>query len=550
MPSLSSKVPRSPPRPRPKGTAGRCFPWWFRVTERTGRWPRSKPRSPANRKASAHWSNTAPSRRAAGYRRYSAPYIQPQLPIQNAYFAPSPEVPEPGCLPATAPLCIRAFWPACFRFCVRVTLLNLSGNAPVVMGRLVMKFGGTSVANIDRVRNVARHVKREVDAGHDVAVVVSAMAGKTNEVVQWCREASAMHDAREYDAVVASGEQVTAGLLSIVLQGLGIQARSWQGWQIPIRTSDAHASARILEIDGHELINRFKERKEVAVIAGFQGINPQTGRITTLGRGGSDTSAVAIAAAIHADRCDIYTDVDGVYTTDPRVVPKARRLDRIAFEDMLEMASQGAKGLQVRAVELCMVHNMPIFVRSSFDKPEDIDPHANQPPGTLICSEEEIMESHVVTGIAFSKDEAQISVRQIEDKPGVAASIFGPLAEANINVDMIVQNVSEDGKTTDLTFTVPASDYNRARDTITSSKSKIGYARLDSATDVAKVSVIGSGMRSHAGVAAKAFAALAARNINIRAITTSEIKFSVLIDAAYTELAVRTLHTLYGLDQV
>src|ERR1700727_49522 len=340
------------------------------------------------------------------------------------------------------------------------------------MGRLVMKFGGTSVANIERIRNVARHVKREVDAGHDVAVVVSAMSGKTNELVEWCRETSPMHDAREYDAVVASGEQVTAGLLATALH----------------------------------------------------------------------------AAAIRADRCDIYTDVDGVYTTDPRVVPKARRLDRIAFEDMLELASLGAKVLQVRSVELGMVHNMPIFVRSSFDKPEDIDPHANQPPGTLIGSEEEIMESHIVTGIAFSKDEAQISIRQIEDKPGVAASIFGPLADANINVDMIVQNVSEDGKTTDLTFTVPASDYSRARDTIDAARNKIGYARLDSATDVAKVSVIGSGMRSHAGVAAKAFAALAARNINIRAITTSEIKFSVLIDTAYTELAVRTLHTLYGLD--
>jgi len=416
------------------------------------------------------------------------------------------------------------------------------------MARLVMKFGGTSVADIERIRNVARHVKREVDAGHDVAVVVSAMAGKTNELVDWCREASPMHDAREYDAVVASGEQVTAGLLAIALQAIGIQARSWQGWQIPIKTSDAHASARIFGIDGAELINRFRDRKEVAVIAGFQGIYPQTHRITTLGRGGSDTSAVAVAAAIHADRCDIYTDVDGVYTTDPRVVPKARRLDKIAFEDMLELASQGAKVLQVRSVELGMVHNMPIFVRSSFDKPEDVDPRGT-PPGTLICSEEEIMESHVVTGIAFSKDEAQISVRQIEDKPGVAASIFGPLAEANINVDMIVQNVSQDGKFTDLTFTVPASDYNRARETVTRARDKIGYARLDTATDVAKVSVIGSGMRSHVGVAAKAFSALAARNINIRAITTSEIKFSVLIDTAYTELAVRTLHTLYGLDQ-
>lgn len=411
-----------------------------------------------------------------------------------------------------------------------------------------MKFGGTSVANLDRIRNVARHVKREVGAGHDVAVVVSAMAGKTNELVGWCRDASSMHDAREYDAVVASGEQITSGLLAIALQALGIQARSWQGWQIPIRTSDAHASARILEIDGSELVNRFTERKEVAVIAGFQGISPQTGRITTLGRGGSDTSAVAIAAAIRADRCDIYTDVDGVYTTDPRVVPKARRLDRIAFEDMLELASQGAKVLQVRSVELGMTQNMPIFVRSSFDEPEEIDPHGT-PPGTLICGEEDIMESHVVTGIAFSKDEAQISVRQIEDKPGVAASIFVPLADANINVDMIVQNVSEDGKTTDLTFTVPASDHARAKETITRARDKIGYARLDSATDVAKISVIGSGMRSHAGVAAQAFKALSDKGINIRAITTSEIKFSLLIDTAYTELAVRTLHTLYGLDQ-
>ncbi|MBN8986323.1 MAG: aspartate kinase, partial [Rhizobiales bacterium] len=364
----------------------------------------------------------------------------------------------------------------------------------------------------------------------------------------WCRDASPMHDAREYDAVVASGEQVTSGLLAIALQALGIQARSWQGWQIPIKTSDAHASARILDIDGSEIVKRFADRKEVAVIAGFQGINPQTGRITTLGRGGSDTSAVAIAAAIKADRCDIYTDVDGVYTTDPRIVPKARRLDKIAFEDMLELASQGAKVLQVRSVELGMVHNMPIFVRSSFVEPDAIDPHAT-PPGTLICSEEEMMESHVVTGIAFSKDEAQISVRQIEDKPGVAAAIFVPLAAANINVDMIVQNVSQDGKTTDLTFTVPASDFDRAKETISSAKDQIGYARLDSATDVAKVSVIGSGMRSHAGIAAKAFAALAERNINIRAITTSEIKFSVLIDAAYTELAVRTLHSLYGLDK-
>src|SRR5438128_3854391 len=311
------------------------------------------------------------------------------------------------------------------------------------MSRLVMKFGGTSVANIERIRNVARHVKREVDAGHEVAVVVSAMSGKTNELVAWCTEASPMHDAREYDAVVASGEQVTSGLLAIVLQGMGIQARSWQGWQIPIKTSDAHASARILEIDGAEIINRFRDRKEVAVIAGFQGINPETRRITTLGRGGSDTSAVAVAAAIHADRCDIYTDVDGVYTTDPRVVPKAKRLDKIAFEEMLELASLGAKVLQVRSVELGMVHKVRIFVRSSFEKPEDIDPHGT-PVGTLICDEEEIVEQQVVTGIAFSKDEAHIAIRRVEDKPGVAAAIFGPLAEANINVDMIVQNVSGD----------------------------------------------------------------------------------------------------------
>ena len=411
-----------------------------------------------------------------------------------------------------------------------------------------MKFGGTSVADIERIRIVARHVKREVDAGHDVAVVVSAMAGKTNELVAWCREASPLHDAREYDAVVASGEQVTAGLLAIVLQAMGITARSWQGWQLPILTSHAHGSARILDINGAEIVKRFKERREVAVIAGFQGIHKETGRITTLGRGGSDTSAVAIAAAIQADRCDIYTDVDGVYTTDPRVVPKARRLAKIAFEEMLELASLGAKVLQVRSVELGMVHKVKIFVRSSFEKPEDIDPHGN-PPGTLICDEEDIVEQQVVTGIAFSKDEAQISIRRVQDKPGVAAAIFGPLAEASINVDMIVQNVSADGKTTDLTFTVPAADYQRSMDVIAKARDAIGYERLDGASDVAKVSVIGIGMRSHAGVAAQAFRALSERNINIRAITTSEIKFSVLIDAAYTELAVRTLHALYGLDK-
>src|SRR5690349_9852331 len=416
------------------------------------------------------------------------------------------------------------------------------------MSRLVLKFGGTSVADIDRIRNVARHVQREYKAGHDVAVVVSAMAGKTNELVAWCREASPMHDAREYDAIVSSGENVTAGLLAIVLQNMGITARSWQGWQLPMLTSNAHGSARILDLNGSELVKRFRERKEVAVIAGFQGIHKETGRITTLGRGGSDTSAVAIAAAIEADRCDIYTDVDGVYTTDPRVVPKARRLDKVAFEEMLELASLGAKVLQVRSVELGMLHNVRIFVRSSFDPPEKINPH-DSPPGTLICDEGEIMEQHTVTGIAFSRDEAQISVREVLDKPGVAAAIFGPLAEANVNVDMIVQNVSGDGKTTDITFTVPASDYQRSLDVIAKAKRTVGYARLDGATDVAKISVIGIGMRSHAGVAAEAFKALAERSINIRAITTSEIKLSLLIDAAFTELAVRTLHSLYGLDK-
>src|ERR1700728_4413607 len=343
------------------------------------------------------------------------------------------------------------------------------------MARLGMKFGGTSVADLDRIRNVARHVKREVDAGHEVAVVVSAMAGATNQLVAWCEQAikeRRIFDAREYDAVVATGEQVTAGLLAITLQDMDINARSWQGWQVPILTSDAHASARIQDIDGAELIRRFKDRKEVAVIAGFQGVHKETNRVTTLGRGGSDTPAVAMAAAIRADRCDIYTDVDGVYTTDPRVVPRARRLEKIAFEEMLEMASLGAKVMQVRSVELGMLHRVRIFVRSSFDRPEDIDPHGT-PPGTLICDEDEIMEQQTVTGIAFSRDEAQISVRQVDDKPGVAAAIFIPLADANINVDMIVQNVSADGKTTDLTFTAPDADYQRALDVVTKGKSAI-----------------------------------------------------------------------------
>ena len=412
------------------------------------------------------------------------------------------------------------------------------------MARLVMKFGGTSVADIGRIRNVAKHVKREIDSGYDVAVVVSAMSGKTNELVSWCKEAAALADAREYDAVVASGEQVTAGLLAIVLQEMGISARSWQGWQIPILTSDAHGSARIADIDGAALIEGFEKRREVAVISGFQGIHQASGRITTLGRGGSDTSAVAIAAAINADRCDIYTDVDGVYTTDPRIVHKARRLPRVAFEEMLEMASLGAKVLQVRSVELAMVYKVKTFVRSSFDDPED------PRPGTLICDEEDIVEQQVVTGIAFSKDEAQITLRKVADKPGVAAAIFMPLAEANINVDMIIQVVSDDTITTDITFTVPVADFEKARTILDRAQSQIGYVSLQGANDVVKVSAIGVGMRSHAGVAARAFKALSDKGINIRAITTSEIKFSVLIDAAYTELAVRTLHSLYGLDKI
>ena len=415
------------------------------------------------------------------------------------------------------------------------------------MGRLVMKFGGKSVADLDRIRNVARHVKREVEAGHEVAVVVSAMAGETNKLVGFCRDMSPLHDAREYDAIVASGEQVTSGLLAIALQTMGVNARSWLGWQIPIRTDGAHGAARIDAIDCPLLMERIGSG-QVAVIAGFQGLGPDN-RITTLGRGGSDTSAVAVAAAVGADRCDIYTDVDGVYTTDPRIVAKARRLDKIAYEEMLEMASLGAKVLQVRSVEMAMVHGVRTFVRSSFDEPDSPAlVGANQPVGTLICDEDEIVEKNTVTGIAYSKDEAQITLRRVQDKPGVAAAVFGPLADANINVDMIVQNVSEDGSTTDLTFTVPEADYGKARATIEAQRGEIEYGALEGATDVVKVSVIGIGMRSHAGVAADAFRALAQRNINIRAITTSEIKISVLIDAAYTELAVRTLHSLYGLD--
>jgi aspartate kinase len=404
-----------------------------------------------------------------------------------------------------------------------------------------MKFGGTSVADVERIRNVAAHVKREVDAGHEVAVVVSAMAGKTNELVTWTKQAGSEADNAEYDAIVASGELVTSGLLALVLKDMGLKARSWQGWQVPILTDDAHAASRIAKIDGAALIDGFRAG-EVAVVAGFQGLHAPSNRVTTLGRGGSDTSAVALAAAVHADRCDIYTDVDGVYTTDPRIVPKARRLDKISFEEMLEMASLGAKVLQVRSVEVAMLHKVRLYVRSSFDDPAD--PQL----GTLICDEEDIVEQQIVTGIAFSRDEAQITLREVADKPGVAAAIFGPLAEANINVDMIIQVVSEDSATTDITFTVSGADFERAKMIIETNRGAIGYARMNGTEEVVKISAIGVGMRSHSGVAARAFRALAAKGVNIRAITTSEIKFSMLIDEAYTELAVRTLHSLYGLD--
>ncbi|MHA1553431.1 MAG: aspartate kinase [Alphaproteobacteria bacterium] len=416
------------------------------------------------------------------------------------------------------------------------------------MARLVMKFGGTSVADIDRIRKVAQHVRREVAEGHQVAVVVSAMAGTTNQLVGWTREISPLHDAREYDTVVAAGEQVTAGLLAIALQDIGVDARSWLGWQIPVRTNAAHGAARITDIETKQLAERL-ERGQVAVVAGFQGIGADN-RVATLGRGGSDTSAVALAAAIGAERCDIYTDIDGVYTTDPRMVPEAQRLPRLSHEEMLEMASLGAKVLQVRSVELAMVQGVRTFVRSSFDDPDDVARDgANNPVGTLICDEDEIMEKKVVTGIAYSRDEAQLSLRRVADKPGVAAAVFGPLAEANINVDMIVQSVSEDGTLTDMTFTVPHADYERACHVIEAAREAVGFEVMQGSTEVSKVSVIGVGMRSHAGVAAECFAALAEQRINIRAITTSEIKISVLIDDEHTNLAVRTLHSLYGLDK-
>ena len=404
-----------------------------------------------------------------------------------------------------------------------------------------MKFGGTSVGDLDRIRNVAQRVKREVKAGHQVAVVVSAMSGVTNQLVKYCTDLSPLHDAREYDAVVATGEQVTSGLLAICLQENGVDARSWQGWQLPIQTDTAHGKARIQAIDGSDLIRRMTEQNQVAIVAGFQGLAPDN-RVTTLGRGGSDTSAVALAAAIKADRCDIYTDVDGVYTTDPRIVPRARKLEKISYEEMLELASVGAKVLQTRSVELAMNEHVRVRVLSSFK--EEL---ANDTEGTLVVDEEEIVEKQNVSGIAYSRDEAKITIRHVPDRPGIAASIFGALAEHNANVDMIVQNISADG-TTDMTFTVGKADLPRARAALAGIKEQINYAELLEDPNVAKISVVGVGMRSHAGVANTMFQALADKAINIQVISTSEIKVSVLIAADYTELAVRALHTAYGLD--
>jgi aspartate kinase len=418
------------------------------------------------------------------------------------------------------------------------------------MARIVVKFGGTSVASVERIRQAAAHVKREVEAGNEVAVVVSAMAGKTNELVGWVNEASPFHDAREYDAVVASGEQVTAGLMAIVLSQMGIESRSFAGWQVPIRTDDAHGAARITEIDPSELDKRMKAGW-VPVITGFQGIAPN-GRITTLGRGGSDTSAVAVAAAVGADRCDIYTDVDGVYTTDPRIVPRARRLSKVSFEEMLEMASLGAKVLMIRSVEMAMAYKVRLVVRSTFDDPgaPQIAPDGTPGiPGTLVCDEDEIMEKQIVSGITLARGEAKITLRGVKDKPGVAASVFGALADQNIVVDMIVQNISEDGGTTDITFTVPDAEYDKAIKAVEGARDHISFARLSGSRGGAKISVVGVGMRSHAGVASSMFKALADKGINIQLITTSEIKTSVLIDDEYAELAVRALHTYYGLDK-
>ncbi len=409
------------------------------------------------------------------------------------------------------------------------------------MARIVQKFGGTSVADLDRITRVSHKIKAELDAGHQVAVVVSAMAGATNKLVELCSSISPLFDAHEYDVVVATGEQVTAGLTALALQKLGVNARSWLGWQIPIRTDDVHAKARILAIDTEELERRLAAG-EVPVISGFQGLSDRN-RITTLGRGAGDLSAVAMAAALKADRCDIYTDVDGVYTTDPRIVAKARKLSKITYEEMLELASQGAKVLQTRSVELAMNHRVRIQVLSSFaDRP------GSDLPGTLVVDEGEIVEQEVVTGIAYSRDEAKVTLLRVEDRPGVAAAIFGPLTDAAINVDMIVQNVAADGKTTDMTFTVSKADLARAVATLEDARESLRCGGIVSDSNVVKLSVIGVGMRSHAGVAQRMFQALAEKGINIQVISTSEIKVSVLVAEEYTELALRALHTVYGLD--
>lgn len=420
------------------------------------------------------------------------------------------------------------------------------------MARIVMKFGGTSMAGTERIRRVAGIVKRQQEAGHEVAVVVSAMSGETDRLVTFCREANALYDPAEYDVVVASGEQVTSGLLALTLQAMGCQARSWLGWQLPVKTDDAHAKARIEDIDSAALLASMAAG-EIAVIPGFQGLSPE-GRVTTLGRGGSDTSAVAVAAAIEADRCDIYTDVDGVYTTDPRIVAKAKKLKNVTYEEMLELASVGSKVLQTRSVSLAMKENVRVQVLSSFI--DESAPAADTLPGTMIVSDEELariqegldMERQLITGIAADKNEAKVTLTRVADRPGAVATIFGPLAEANINVDMIIQNIAKDKGETDVTFTVPAADLLRAQTLLEERKDAIGYYRLISDDKVAKISVVGVGMRSHAGVAATMFKALADRGINIQAISTSEIKVSVLIDADEVELAVRVLHTAYGLD--
>ncbi|WP_298298595.1 aspartate kinase [uncultured Litoreibacter sp.] len=408
--------------------------------------------------------------------------------------------------------------------------------------RLVMKFGGTSVANLDRIKRAAKRVGVEVSKGYEVIVIVSAMSGKTNELVGWVNETSPMYDAREYDAIVSSGENVTAGLMALTLQEMDVPARSWQGWQVPLKTTDAHGAARIEEIPTDNLDAKFGEGMKVAVVAGFQGISPE-GRITTLGRGGSDTTAVAFAAAFEAERCDIYTDVDGVYTTDPRIEDKARKLDRISFEEMLELASLGAKVLQTRSVELAMRYKVKLRVLSSF---EEMDDNA----GTLVCDEEDIVESNVVAGVAYSRDEAKMTLISVADRPGIAAAIFGPLSDAGVNVDMIVQNISEEGRT-DMTFSCPVNEVARAEKAMEDAKAAgdINFHDLVADTDVAKVSVVGIGMRSHAGVAAKMFEALQADGINIKVITTSEIKISVLIDRKYMELAVQALHDAFELEK-